>query len=266
MRLRQGTLARWLLGQRASVYSQPEIDTGCVLAEKEPLNQPSPDLGQARYLQVDIGLYEEDLDPEEASISPEFPGVDAEALTWVLVVDLRSGAIQDWPSSGHVASAIYLKVTDAGVYTLLDADRRPIVRKIGYVPDEVLPDSGGDYLDLRVDAQGMICDWLDEIDLSDFAPDEYGDSELSYPDANGEFVEAAPVEAGEAGESNAGDPPPPLTGIELREQRRAARRELRRQIDVLRASEQQLALRRAKEQRELAERAEGDLREPPPQY
>lgn len=104
------------------------------MAGLEATPAQSIDLSSARYLQIDVPLREEDLDPEYGSISPAFPGVHADDLTWSAVVELTSGVIQDWPKAGHQPTTLHLVVKDTGRYTLLDENHLPLVRKTGYVP------------------------------------------------------------------------------------------------------------------------------------
>ncbi|QIL72268.1 hypothetical protein G7048_19065 [Diaphorobacter sp. HDW4B] len=87
---------------------------------------------------------------------------------WEPTIDLDTGRIRDWPEG--VEADVHYKVCDAGVYTLLDAEGRTLATRDGYVPDLLSPcGSGyGDYIIMKIGADGVIADWDAEID-----PDEW---------------------------------------------------------------------------------------------
>lgn len=80
---------------------------------------------------------------------------------WCPVIRLSDGAVMDWPS-GMVAD-IHFKVCDAGEYRLMDENRQGIAKWAGYyVPNNFLCHGGngyGDYIILKVDADGHIKGW-----------------------------------------------------------------------------------------------------------
>jgi hypothetical protein len=81
--------------------------------------------------------------------------------TWEPVIDLRTGAIKDWPA-GTTASVHY-KVCDAGLYWLQDQDGKRIAKwRDYYVPDDFLcpcTNGYGDYIILEIDTDGKINGW-----------------------------------------------------------------------------------------------------------
>ena len=85
---------------------------------------------------------------------------------WCPTIHIETGRIEGWPA-GTVAD-IHYKVCDEGVYTLLDDQRRPLLKVDGYVPDIMCPGGAGygDYVIMRVDAGGYIQNWV--VDLDDF--------------------------------------------------------------------------------------------------
>ena len=87
---------------------------------------------------------------------------------WEPTIDLDTGRIRDWPEG--VEADVHYKVCDAGTYTLLDAEGRTLATRDGYVPDLLSPcGSGyGDYIIMKIGADGVIADWDAEID-----PDEW---------------------------------------------------------------------------------------------
>lgn len=85
---------------------------------------------------------------------------------WRAKVEIDTGKIVDWPI-GRTAY-MHMKVTDSGAYTLLDDGGAVVAkREQKYVPD-VIPGEYGDYIELTIDANGIITNWLKKPDLSDF--------------------------------------------------------------------------------------------------
>ena len=101
---------------------------------------------------------------------------------WGPTIRLADGAVMDWPQG--MTADVHYKVCDAGEYWLLDADRNRLAKWAGfYVPDDFLCHSGtgyGDYIILKIDAEGLIQNWsrpdvrmvcaCDEDDQSGWAP------------------------------------------------------------------------------------------------
>lgn len=88
---------------------------------------------------------------------------------WCATVDMDTGQIRDWP--GMVMPCdIFMKVADAGVYTLLGPNGEEIARLEDYVPDDAIPGDSGDYIDFTITDDGQIKNWLESPDLSAFFP------------------------------------------------------------------------------------------------
>ncbi len=88
---------------------------------------------------------------------------------WCPTIDLETGTIQDWPA-GTTAN-IHYKVCDAGIYKLLDAEKK-VVREIdGYVPTMMSPGGSGygDYVIMTIGPDGKIENW--SVDLEPFQED-----------------------------------------------------------------------------------------------
>lgn len=90
---------------------------------------------------------------------------------WRVKVDIDSGRIENWPKGEE--REYYWKICDAGSYYLLD-ETDEIVLSIdnNYVPNNLLPGEYGDYLDLKINSDGVITNWLYIKTLEDFYPDE----------------------------------------------------------------------------------------------
>ena len=81
--------------------------------------------------------------------------------SWRPVIRLADGLVMDWPQG--TTADIHYKVCDAGEYWLLDDGRKRVAKWAGfYVPGEFLchGDNGyGDYIILKVGADGLIAGW-----------------------------------------------------------------------------------------------------------
>ena len=96
---------------------------------------------------------------------------------WVPVIRLADGVVMDWPAG--TTADIHYKVCDAGEYWLLDEERKRVAKWAGfYVPDEFLSHGGGygDYIILKVGADGAIDGWKNPAIESACECDEDGDS------------------------------------------------------------------------------------------
>lgn len=89
-----------------------------------------------------------------------------------VLIDVDEKKVIDWPVGKTLD--IYMKVCDQGTYILLDADKEEILSKQdGYCPNNLLPGAYGDYLELKIDENGIVTNWLDSPDFSDFAYEDY---------------------------------------------------------------------------------------------
>lgn len=91
---------------------------------------------------------------------------------WTGYIDLKTGKLLNWEQK---YGDLYLqaKVCDSGTYFLLDNDKTPICKIAGYVPNALIPDKDdcGDYIRLRIKYDGIIENWSDKPDFSDFFED-----------------------------------------------------------------------------------------------
>ncbi|MDW9852755.1 hypothetical protein GOB46_09170 [Sinorhizobium meliloti] len=125
---------------------------------------------EVKYLQAECGVrYWEDgeVNGTEDTDGELMPLRVKDA--WCPTIDLETGAIQDWPA-GTTAN-IHYKVCDAGLYKLLDAEKK-VVREIdGYVPTMMSPGGSGygDYVIMTIGPDGKIENW--SVDLEPFQED-----------------------------------------------------------------------------------------------
>lgn len=133
------------------------------------MNEIKINIAEARYLDIIFPWDEELCDYAPMDIEDE--ELDAIPMVsnghWHGIIDLRKHTLLDclfWP---YMLNA---KVCDAGVYTFLDEDKRPICCYRGYVPALPFDDhSWGDYIHMSVGEGNVIMDWKGEFDLSAIA-------------------------------------------------------------------------------------------------
>lgn len=105
---------------------------------------------------------------------PVHPGYDDvperflnEHKVFSLKIDVDSRKVCNWPE-GQEAIDIFIKACDRGTYSLLDSENATVAMMIGqYVPD-CIPGKYGDYIDLKIDSNGVIKNWLRNPDFSEF--------------------------------------------------------------------------------------------------
>ena len=94
--------------------------------------------------------------------------------SWEVVVDLDSGKIRNWPKGEE--REYYWKICDGGSYHLLDVSDDIALSIINnYVPNNLLPGDYGDYLDLKINGDGVITNWLSNPTAEDFYSDDEED-------------------------------------------------------------------------------------------
>lgn len=115
---------------------------------------------EVKYVRLSVAVsYEEDDMPNDAPLR--------EGDMWGATINIETGKIMNWPQGKTLD--FYMKVTDSGAYTLLDAEMEEIAEQEGYVPNNLLPGEYGDYLELKIDVDGTITNWKPDADLSDFS-------------------------------------------------------------------------------------------------
>ena len=106
---------------------------------------------------------------DEEQIPYDFPLRSGDM--WNAIVDIDSGQIDDWPKgkSGN----LFLKVCDSGSYTLIERNgNEPLSIYADYVPHGLIPGEYGDYIDLKINEDGVITNWPSSPDVSEFSGDE----------------------------------------------------------------------------------------------
>lgn len=114
------------------------------------------------YMEVDAEVrYWEDAMVNGAEDSDGTLIPSRKGNSWCPVIRLHDGLVMDWPL-GFVADVHY-KVCDAGEYWLLNEHKNRIAKWSGfYVPNSFLCQGSngyGDYIILKIDAEGFIKGW-----------------------------------------------------------------------------------------------------------
>jgi hypothetical protein len=129
---------------KATVKIEQEVEIKTVLVEIKP-----------RY----IG------DTDDDDMPSTFPLLDAD--TWRARIDIDSGKIENWPEGEK--REMFVKVCDAGSYHLFDAENKAIKSiENNYVPNDLIPGEYGDYIDLKINGNGVITNWPQAPSISEF--------------------------------------------------------------------------------------------------
>lgn len=105
-------------------------------------------------------------DSEDDDMPSNFPLLNEAKTQWRAKVDIDTGIIQEWPQGD--AREMFVKVCDAGIYSLIDAQDNEVAKLDGYVPHGVVPGEYGDYVSLVIDENGRITNWPKSPDVSEF--------------------------------------------------------------------------------------------------
>ena len=132
---------------------------------------------EVTHIRIDVPVeYGEEDIPNDFPLRVKLPQTHPRltADRWVATVNIDTGKIEDWPVDAG-ARELYMKVNDAGIYTLrtITKDNSPSVvgsvkREHEYVPHGVVPGDDGDYIHLKIAADGTITNWPKKPDVSAF--------------------------------------------------------------------------------------------------
>lgn len=89
---------------------------------------------------------------------------------WEAFVFMDSGKIRDWPIGR--SGSMHMKVCDSGQYFLYDEKGNVLASLYDYVPNKLIPGEYGDYIELDINADGIITNWYREPDVSQFFGDQ----------------------------------------------------------------------------------------------
>jgi hypothetical protein len=119
---------------------------------------------QIDYIRIEVPVRYDDED-----IPYDFPLREND--TWHALINIDTGEVIGWPKGK--SGDLHMKVCDEGTYTLTDAVGGIIAAiEQNYVPNGVVPGSYGDYIELHINADGIITNWPKHPDVSEFFKDE----------------------------------------------------------------------------------------------
>ena len=110
--------------------------------------------------------------PVRTSIPEDFPMINCDEVA--MNINLETGQIEEWgelhPDKSPKAFDLYVKVSDSGVYQLYNELNDIVVDEIdgGYVPIHLLPGEDNDYIDFKINKDGVITNWRRGPNLYDF--------------------------------------------------------------------------------------------------
>lgn len=102
---------------------------------------------------------------DEEDIPNDFPLRKGDM--WSAIVEVDTGKILDWPIGR--SGEMYMKVVDGGSYYLLDKEGNTVLSlEQDYVPHGIVPGKYGDYIELKINDQGIITNWKKNPSIDDF--------------------------------------------------------------------------------------------------
>lgn len=114
---------------------------------------------------IKMSLHIRHVGGDDGDIPEDFPLLTGS--TWSASVEIDTGRIVNgWPRGR--SENLYAKVCDGGVYTLYSLGGVEIATLHDYVPHGVVPGEYGDYVDLKINSEGVITNWPKNPDVSEF--------------------------------------------------------------------------------------------------
>lgn len=121
--------------------------------------------------EVDIKMVKVDVAVryDEEDIPNDFPLRNGDM--WSAIIEIDTGKILDWPQGK--TGEMYMKVCDQGSYFLLDEGGNTVLSiEDDYVPNGLIPGEYGDYIDLKIDENGVITNWKKHPSIADFIKED----------------------------------------------------------------------------------------------
>ena len=90
---------------------------------------------------------------------------------WEATVNIDTGQIEGWPQGK--TGDMHMKVCDGGTFILLDGLGRTLASiREECVPNRVVPGEYGDYVNLKINEQGIITNWPKRPNVQQFFPEQ----------------------------------------------------------------------------------------------
>ena len=84
-----------------------------------------------------------------------------------ITIEVDTGRVLNW--WGDKDFTLLDKVCYFGTYTLLDKDGNEVARiEQGYVPNDLIPGHYGEYIDMRISAEGVVTNWPEKPSVNQF--------------------------------------------------------------------------------------------------
>jgi hypothetical protein len=108
--------------------------------------------------EVEINIPRDEIEDSENGVPPELQSKFMVGDYWRIVVGIDTAKIADWPQG--TAVELHTKPRDGGIYRLLGPDGKELAKiENNYVPNRVIPGSYGDYIELNINAEGVVTNW-----------------------------------------------------------------------------------------------------------
>lgn len=114
---------------------------------------------EARYLTMSVAVRY-----EEENMPADYPFRNGDM--WEPTIDIDTGQIVNFP--GYNPLDLHMKVCDQGAYNIKDYSDEVFLMIDGYVPNNLVPGSNGDYIEMKINSQGLIENWPKNPNLDDF--------------------------------------------------------------------------------------------------
>jgi hypothetical protein len=86
---------------------------------------------------------------------------------WCGTIDINTGKVLEWPKDKTELHKLSMKVCDEGTYYLQTVDDEFVSVIDGYCPNQLIPGSYGDYIDLQIE-NGIVTNWYKNPSLIEF--------------------------------------------------------------------------------------------------
>lgn len=88
---------------------------------------------------------------------------------WRAVVDIDTGKLHDWPKGK--SATLSMGVCGGGAYSLYNKSGSKLAVIANHIPHGVIPGEGNNYIRLSIDGNGVILNWPQSPDVSEFFKD-----------------------------------------------------------------------------------------------
>jgi len=117
--------------------------------------------------EIDVEYVQLTLPVPGSSMPLDFPLRDGDV--WTALISIDGGQINDWPEDLHDdVYRVVVPVFDDATCELLTYDFKVLATAIGGVNYDLIPPFNNSYVLLNISSAGVITNWLDNPDVSEF--------------------------------------------------------------------------------------------------